>query len=64
MSKAVCAFSLAVFSLALSACGQTGALQLPSDPDYDRRAKYLLYPEQTVQPTPQPVAQQSAAPTS
>lgn len=27
----------------LSACGQTGALQLPSDPSYDKRAQYLLY---------------------
>ena len=24
-------------------CGQTGALHLPSDPNYDKRAKYLLY---------------------
>lgn len=28
----------------LSACGQSGALQLASDPNYDQRAKYLLYP--------------------
>lgn len=26
----------------LSACGQTGALQLSSDPNYDHRAKYLI----------------------
>lgn len=27
----------------LSACGQSGALHLPNDPNYDKRAKYLLY---------------------
>lgn len=27
----------------LSACGQSGELQLPSDPHLDKRAKYLLY---------------------
>lgn len=27
----------------LVGCGQTGALQLPSDPNYDKRAQYLLY---------------------
>ena len=27
----------------LTACGQSGALQLPSDPNYDHRAKYLLH---------------------
>ena len=30
-------------SLLLTACGQSGALQLPNDPNYDKRAKYLLY---------------------
>lgn len=27
----------------LAGCGQTGTLQLPSDPNYDKRAQYLLY---------------------
>ena len=27
----------------LVGCGQTGALQLPNDPNYDKRAQYLLY---------------------
>lgn len=44
MLKAFCVLSVCCLSLALSACGQTGALQLPSDPNYDHRAKYLLYP--------------------
>lgn len=30
-------------SLLLTACGQSGALQRPNDPNYDKRAKYLLY---------------------
>ena len=56
MLKAFCVLSACCLSVALSACGQTGALQLPSDPDYDNRAKYLLYPQQPVT-QPQPVAQ-------
>lgn len=34
---------LSIFLL-LTACGQTGELQLPNDPNYDKRAQYLLYP--------------------
>ena len=37
-------------SLLCVGCGQMGALQLPSDPDFDKRSKYLIYkgtPEQT-----------------
>lgn len=33
----------------LTACGQSGALQLPSDPNYDQRAKYLLHADGDVQ---------------
>lgn len=33
----------------LTACGQSGALQLPSDPHYDQRAKYLLHADGDVQ---------------
>lgn len=45
-------------SCALVACGQSGALQLPSDPKLDQRAQYLLYtpkqsPRDTVTPVPQ-----------
>lgn len=36
--------ALLSISLLLTACGQSGALQLPNDPNYDQRAKYLLYP--------------------
>ena len=57
MLKAFCVFGACCLSLALSACGQTGALQLPSDPDYDQRAKYLLYPQQAPDQS-QPVAAQ------
>lgn len=34
----------------LAACGQSGALQLPSDPNYDKRAKYLLYKNSEAKP--------------
>ena len=44
--------SLCCLTVALSACGQTGALQLPSDPNYDHRAKYLLPSAQAVNPKP------------
>ena len=28
----------------LAGCGQSGNLQLTSDPNYDKRARYLLHP--------------------
>lgn len=43
MLKVICSISLLLSGFALTACGQSGALQLPSDPNYDKRAKYLLY---------------------
>ncbi|OTG79103.1 hypothetical protein B9T33_12955 [Acinetobacter sp. ANC 5054] len=33
----------------LSACGQSGALHLPSDANADKRAKYLIYPDTPAQ---------------
>lgn len=41
-------FTLLATGLGLSmvGCGQTGALRLPSDPNVDSRAHYLLYPAQ------------------
>lgn len=27
----------------LSGCGQSGALMLPSDPNYDKRSQYILH---------------------
>ena len=44
MRLVICYISLLATGFALVGCGQSGALQLPSDPDYDKRAKYLLYP--------------------
>lgn len=38
------AISTVLMSILLSACGQSGTLQLVSDPEHDQRAKYLLYP--------------------
>lgn len=43
MLKVICSISLMFSSIVLTACGQSGALQLPSDPNHDKRAKYLLY---------------------
>ena len=43
MRSVIGCMSLITVISALASCGQTGALQLPSDPDYDKRAKYLLH---------------------
>ena len=43
MLKVSCSISILLSGAALTACGQSGALHLPSDPNYDKRAKYLLY---------------------
>lgn len=39
-----CKIALLAAASVLSACGQSGALMLPSDPNYDKRSQYLLYP--------------------
>ncbi len=41
--------ALSLSALLLQACGQSGALQLPSDQNYDKRSQYLLY--KSSQPT-------------
>lgn len=64
MSKTIFVISLCMTSIVLTACGQTGALQLPSDPNYDHRAKYLLTPNKQRQSAAEPVQQQFSAPTS
>lgn len=43
MRQVICSISLLLSSVVLTACGQSGALQLPSDPNFDKRATYLLY---------------------
>ena len=47
----------------LSACGQSGALMLPSDPNYDKRSQYLLHPnvEQKTAPTSESTEQTSSS---
>lgn len=45
-SRKIALLSLSVF---LTACGQTGSLQLANDQNYDKRAKYLIYPDQPTQ---------------
>ncbi|MCH4248273.1 hypothetical protein CAP51_00805 [Acinetobacter populi] len=54
MMRTLCLIGLCLSSLCgLVACGQSGALMLPSDPNYDKRSEYLLYKKdkQTVQET-------------
>ena len=50
----MCTCTLLAISV-LSACGQSGALMLPSDPNYDKRSQYLLYPN--VEPKAVPSAE-------
>lgn len=42
MRIVICCMSIWATTV-LVGCGQTGALQLPRDPNYDKRAQYLLY---------------------
>jgi predicted small lipoprotein YifL len=49
MLKVICSISLLLSSIILTACGQTGELHLPSDPNQDKRAKYLLYKNEATQ---------------
>lgn len=44
MRLVICYISLLATGFALVGCGQSGALQLPNDQNYDKRSKYLLYP--------------------
>lgn len=47
-----------VFSLMLSACGQTGALTLAKEGEYDTRSQYLLFkPKSEQQANSQPVSE-------
>lgn len=68
MRQVICYISILAAGLALAGCGQSGALHLPNDPDYDKRAKYLLYKNtETESKTSDeeraaPVQQQFAAP--
>lgn len=43
MRKYLSCLALCIGCLNLTACGQSGALQLPSDPNLDTRARYLIY---------------------
>ena len=54
-----------VSTLFLAACGQSGALQLPNDPNYDQRAKYLIYKNtDSAKSTPTPAEQPASAASS
>lgn len=37
-------FTSLLLATLLAGCGQSGNLQLTSDPNYDKRARYLLHP--------------------
>lgn len=43
MRQLICAMSCLATMLTLVGCGQSGDLQLTSDPHLDTRPKYLLY---------------------
>ncbi|MBV6551946.1 LPS translocon maturation chaperone LptM [Acinetobacter soli] len=66
MRRFICYTSLLTMSLAMLGCGQTGALHLPSDPNYDKRAKYLLYsqPQSDKTSTPDHSASSQPVPSS
>lgn len=57
MRIVMCYISILITSFTLVGCGQSGALQLASDQNYDKRAKYLLYDNDAPKP-----AQQKSAP--
>ncbi|WP_374663617.1 lipoprotein [Acinetobacter sp.] len=56
MRQIICCMSLCAVGFMFTGCGQSGALQLPNDPNYDKRAKYLLYSDAEA---PQKAAEQS-----
>jgi predicted small lipoprotein YifL len=68
MRQAICYISILASSLVLFGCGQSGALHMPNDPNYDKRAKYLLYSNTESKPSvpadqnESPVQQQFVAP--
>lgn len=70
MRQVICCISLITAGFALTGCGQSGVLHLPNDPNYDKRAKYLLYnkPESAAPASGEkqdaPVRQQFEAPTA
>ncbi len=69
MRLVICGIGVLVTSFALTGCGQSGALQLAKDQNYDKRAKYLIYSdselkEQKTEQVEVPVQQQFAAPSN
>lgn len=59
-------FTSVLLTTLLVGCGQSGNLQLPSDPNYDKRARYMLYPNvdatsQSQKPQSQPAASAAAS---
>lgn len=61
MRSVICLISVLMSGFVLVACGQSGALQLPSDPNYDKRAKYLLYKQTSEEKTAKQEPTQNAA---
>ena len=53
MRSVICCISVLVMSTAFVGCGQSGTLHMPNDPNYDKRAKYLLYKDAASQPAAQ-----------
>lgn len=42
MRTVICCLSVFMATLFVG-CGQTGALQLPNDPNFDKRSQYMIY---------------------
>ncbi len=53
MRSVICCISVLVMSTAFVGCGQSGTLHMPNDPNYDKRAKYLLYKDAASKPSAQ-----------
>ncbi|MDY6449734.1 LPS translocon maturation chaperone LptM [Acinetobacter faecalis] len=69
MRLVICGIGVLVTSFVLTGCGQSGALQLAKDQNYDKRAKYLIYSdselkEQKKEQVEVPVQQQFTAPSN
>ena len=49
MRQILCSICLIVAAVLVTACGQSGALHLPSETNADQRASYLLYKNKKTQ---------------
>lgn len=65
MRFVICGIGILVTSFTLMGCGQSGALQLAKDQNYDKRAQYLIYSgSELKEQVEAPIQQQFAAPSN